>query len=130
MATQLYDLTDIGVNELIAESYDYSKSNGFHDDPTTTFGDRIALIHSELSEVLEEYRNGNGFNEIYYKEVVLDDGTVAQVDKPEGIPIEFADTIIRIADACGVYGIDLVEAIRIKQQFNRTRPYRHGKKAL
>lgn len=48
--------------------------------------------------------------------------------KPEGIPIEIADAVIRILDECANRGIDIDEAIRIKMEFNRTRPYRHGNK--
>jgi NTP pyrophosphatase (non-canonical NTP hydrolase) len=48
--------------------------------------------------------------------------------KPEGIPIELADVIIRICDTCGQYGIDLDRAIRLKMEYNKTRPYKHGKK--
>lgn len=50
--------------------------------------------------------------------------------KPEGVPIELADVIIRVADMCGRYGIDLEAALRIKQVFNRTRPRKHGGKAI
>ena len=56
--------------------------------------------------------------------------TCAQCEygKPEGIPIELADAIIRICDTCGQYGIDLDRAIRLKMEYNKTRPYKHGKK--
>lgn len=52
----------------------------------------ICLFHSEVSEVFEEYRKGKGLDEVYYNEDSL---------KPEGIPIEFADLLIRILDYCG-----------------------------
>lgn len=78
----------------------------------------IALCHSELSEALEEYRNRHGLSEIYYNG-----------EKPEGIPVELADCIIRIFDFCGKEGIDIFQAIRIKHEYNKTRPYKHGGKA-
>ena len=56
-----------------------------------TFGDIVALLHSELSEALEEYRKGVPLDVIYY----VDDGKGHQ--KPEGVAIEFADVLIRIA---------------------------------
>ena len=38
------------------------------------------------------------------------------------------DAVIRIADFCGLHGIDLAEAIKIKSDYNKTRAYRHGQK--
>lgn len=78
----------------------------------------LCLIHSEVSETLEEYRNGHKPSEIYYSE----DG------KPEGIPIELADVIIRVLDYCAHAGIDIQSAITEKHQFNIGRPYKHGGK--
>ena len=74
-------------------------------------------MHSELSEVLEEYRNGVGPDTIYYNN-----------GKPEGIPIEMADVIIRALDFCAGYEIDIEEAIKLKMEYNKGRPYMHGKK--
>lgn len=51
-------------------------------------------------------------------------------EKPEGVPSELADVVIRIADMCGLYGIDLEAAIIEKMAYNKSRPYRHGGKAL
>lgn len=78
------------------------------------------MVHSELSEALEDYRNG------LKPDVTLkDDG-----GKPYGIPSELADVVIRVADMCGYYNIDLEAAVKAKLEFNRTRPYRHGGKVL
>ena len=52
----------------------------------------------------------------------------AQSKKPEGVAVELADCMIRILDYCGHAGIDIEEAIRIKHEYNKTRPYRHGGK--
>ena len=106
------------INKLSKEAYENTIAHGWNDEDRS-FGDIIALIHSELSEALEEYRNKKSFTEIYYKN-----------DKPCGIPTEFADVIIRIFDACGEYGIDLEEAIRIKMEYNKSRPFKHGNKRI
>lgn len=104
--------------------------------PDRNFPEVLALIHSEVSEALEAYRDGLGINKMYYKHP---DGTVCREDalcplstseetKPEGIPSEMADILIRVLDACGAYGIDIESAVRSKMEYNRTRPERHGGK--
>lgn len=78
----------------------------------------LALIHSEVSEALEEYRNGRLPTEVY----------TGNNGKPEGIPIELADVIIRVLDYCGYAGIDIDAAISQKHEYNKSRPYRRGGK--
>lgn len=89
---------------------------GWYDEPKT-FGDFIALTHSELSEALEAFRG------MEFEEVIID-------DKPEGVRFELADAVIRLLDMSEWYGLDLWEAIIVKTNYNRTRPYRHGGKKL
>lgn len=48
--------------------------------------------------------------------------------KPEGVPVELADAVIRIADLCGHLEIDLEEVIETKIAYNEGHPYKHGKK--
>jgi len=82
-----------------------------------SIGEQFANFHAEISEAWEEYRNGHAMNEIYFK-----DG------KPEGVPVELADTIIRILDTCAQYGINIEEVIKVKMKYNENREYRHGGK--
>lgn len=107
----------LGVRELVQVAHANAVAKGFHD-PSPSFGDLIALAHSELSEALEAYRE-NG----------LASG-VSGNGKPEGVASELADTVIRIADMCGALGIDLEAAIVAKVAYNAGRPYRHGGKRL
>ena len=100
----------------------WAKSKGWWDDKDKTFADQVANFHSEITEAWEEYRNGHTFQEIYYKKDKYGN------DKPEGIPIELADEVIRIMDTCERYKIDLESAMRIKFKYNKTRPYKHGGK--
>lgn len=108
----------MSLNHLAKQCHEVSKSKGWLEE-TRTFGDLIALMHSELSEALEEFRAGHGFNEIYWLE-----------DKPEGIPIELADCLIRILQFCGTYEVDIDRAYDIKIAYNQTRPHRHGGKKI
>lgn len=109
------------IKELVNEAHENATRKGWHDEKRS-FGELIALCHSELSEALEEHRNGHSETEIYYNE--------NKPDKPEGIPIEVADVIIRIFDMCGLYGIDLENAITTKMEYNKSRPHRHGGKVI
>lgn len=108
----------ITIPRLVDAAHRNAIDKGWYDEPRA-FGESIALMHSELSEALEDYRDGKGFTEIWF-----------EGDKPCGIPTELADTIIRIFDLCGHLEIDLEAAILQKMAYNATRPHRHGGKTL
>lgn len=78
----------------------------------------IALIHSEASEALESFRNGEP---ISHEDME---------GKPLGIASEFADIIIRIGHYAELLGIDLDSEVDRKLTYNLRRPYRHGGKVI
>lgn len=107
--------------------------------------EKLDLIHSEISEALEEIRKGNDPLKVYYTktdkteygEIVTryDDqefervhGVLQPTLKPEGFIIELADAVIRIGDLVYLLGGDLEAAVEEKHKYNHTRPYKHGKK--
>ena len=118
--------------------HENAKAHGWWDGEERTFGELIALCHSELSEALEEYRNNVPEKDLHrskYAKYYSGGGYVASdvtecSKKPEGIPIELADVVIRIMDMCEHYGIDLEAAILEKHKYNQTRPYKHGGKVI
>ena len=86
-------------------------------DEERSFGDIVALCHSELSEALEAYRSG--------EDPVWMDGL-----KPEGMAVEMVDCIIRILDFLRYKEIDIEAVLAMKHDYNKGRAYRHGGKKL
>lgn len=127
----------MNIKTLQRDAYNNAVEHGWHEEDRT-FGELIALCHSELSEALEDFRNGCKPTELYFQEpqsgIILKNevvtGTFRKLYKPCGIPSELADVVIRIADMCGKYGIDLEGAVILKHEYNKTRPHKHGGKII
>jgi len=86
------------------------------DDADAIVPEKLCLIHSEVSEALESYRNGE------------DMLWITDTGKPEGLLAELADVVIRCADLSEALGLDLGSAMSVKMDYNDTRPHRHGDK--
>lgn len=106
--------------EWSAEVETINREKGWYD-KEVTFGEMIALLHSEVSEMLEGFRNRDPMATSVYFEMGK---------KPESIGSEAADVIIRVLDLCNRFEIDIEHEMSIKMAYNETRPHRHGGKAL
>lgn len=104
------------INEFAREVHENSVRHGWWDDERA-FGEIIALCHSELSEALEAYRNGEA--------MMWMNG-----DKPDGIAVEMCDCIIRILDYLTKENIDIDFVLASKHAYNLTRSYKHGGKRI
>ncbi len=128
-----------GINEWVRDIHENAVNHGFWDDERC-FAETVALCHCELSEAVEEDRAGRPMvwhkckksNSPCTKCLSYEgDGVCTESmidDKPEGIAVEMADCIIRIFDWAGHAGIDLERVIAEKYEYNKGRPYKHGKK--
>lgn len=104
--------------EMAEQVVAWCKRKGWEPDPSRTFGDECALLHSEVSEALEAYRDWK-----------FDDPTVPG-GKPEGVASEFADVLVRLLHYSANHGIDLEAEFDRKMAYNEGRPWRHGGRAL
>ncbi|MDF2487302.1 MAG: hypothetical protein K0R46_3470 [Herbinix sp.] len=128
------------LSEFVKEVGENAIAHGWWNGQERSFGELIALCHSELSEALEEHRNGKQPTDTYYlcKSMPNSDDFIrcnkkceeCKHGKPEGIPSELADVIIRIFDMCHHYGIDIESMLIEKHEFNKSRPYKHGGKLI
>lgn len=103
---------EMGLNDVCKVCYHASFNKGFYADVEFNFGEKIALIHSELSEALEADRKGLSSDHLPGR---------------TGVEEELADAAIRIFDLAGFLDIQLGTVIREKLEFNAQRPYKHGK---
>ena len=94
------------------------------------FGESMALLHSEVSEALEAYRNW-GLEDATETPPHQDGWTYGvPPGKPEGVGSELADVLIRLLSSARQYGVDLEAEYERKCAYNRTRSHRHGGKRL
>lgn len=102
----------LAINSMRDECHGRAVAAGWYTDPATgeritrNVGEQIALMHSELSEMLEAVRKD------------LQDQHLPDM---KGEHVEAADVLIRLLDYCGARGIDLGAAYVAKLKYNQTR---------
>ena len=87
---------NLPLDEIQKEAHQIAVEKGWWEEGKNkdNFGNQCTNFHAEATEAWEECRNGHEMNEIYYN---------YGNPKPEGVPIEFADLVIRFLDTSGGY---------------------------
>lgn len=98
------------VNEFAKEVHENAVAHGWWE-TARSFPEVAALIHSEVSEALEEWRDGNPAiygccgipGAVCEFEGACDKDEKTGTCKPEGVAVELCDAIIRILDTSPIW---------------------------
>lgn len=125
------------LNELAREIHGIARAKGFWPVDASLYvtrnpGEILMLIVSEAAEALEAIRDGCPLSELLWvcpadAECECGEEPCTGTLKPDGVPAEMADILIRVLDACHAWGIDIDTVVREKIRYNAQRPHLHGR---
>lgn len=111
------------LNDLASACHLQAAAKGFWDEDRNP-GEMIALIHSELSEMLEAVR---AIDVLTHNEDGLERPRSEKIPDYTAEEEEAADVLIRLLDYAAGRRLRIGEAVAAKLEFNAGRPHRHGK---
>jgi NTP pyrophosphatase (non-canonical NTP hydrolase) len=115
------------LNEIADVVHENAKAHGFHD-PNEHIDLFIANqsnnLHEEVSELWSAHRAGISDDLCDKADKMVALGLQPLTNREE----EYADIIIRALDQCRRLGVDIQRAIEVKHAYNKTRPFKHGKR--
>jgi NTP pyrophosphatase (non-canonical NTP hydrolase) len=110
----------MNINDLADEVHRNAEKHGFHG--TTNFDEYLANmcnnLHGEVTELWDAHRS---------------DKLYAFCDKAPKCNLtcveeELADIVIRTLDLARQLGVNIEQAVLAKHEYNKTRPFKHGRK--
>ncbi len=122
----------MNINELAQEVHKNAVALGDWKEPPT-LPEALCAIHAELSQALQEYREGSPLvygtcalaaEDCKFSGVCDKVGRPGETDgidgpcKPEGIAVELADVILRTLDLMAALGVDVDAVVMAKHKYN------------
>ena len=106
----------MNLNQIGAVRHQHVVKNGWD---KHSWGEECALIHAEVSELFEECADAK-------KPIQSPKNYYDKKGKPEGIPAELADIVIKTCGLAVAWDVDLDAAVAEKLAYNETREYKHS----